>query len=72
MSQLIIHIEGIGEAQVIGATEKELILKVGGVTDVFYVEPKSEYTKQIFDNYKSNNICYDNVFFNFTEPKEEN
>ena len=51
MSQLLIHIEGIGEAQVIGATEKELILRVGGITDVFYVEPKSEYTKQLFNNY---------------------
>jgi hypothetical protein len=50
MSKLIINIEGVGEAQVIGITEKELILKVAGMKDCFYIEPKTEYTKQIFDN----------------------
>ena len=57
MSKLILHIEGFGEAQVIGATEKELILKVEGAKKCFYVEPKSDYTKQLFDNLKQKDIC---------------
>ena len=52
MSKQILHIEGVGEAQVIGRTETELILKVEGVKDCFYVKPITEYAKQLFDNFK--------------------